>query len=525
MTLVTNLKHVETGLARLIAQYKNQPNLTGFITPYLTQCQELETVAFQILSILSDVESQVGEQLDLVGRVVGQPRNGQTDTDYIKWILARMIVNRASGTPDELLQVLTQVNDNTHSYTEYYPASFLIRLFGVLLDDPEQIAAILTETRAAGVGGGLLYSTYGDDQTFIFADADLVQGSSKLGFSLNFKTPISVGYDPEPPEHVAVGFPDGTDSYIVRSTLPTGPWVDEANPGSVQLYGIAYSPPLDLYAAVGEFVDGTTTILTSPGTTGVWTRQTTTLANNRMRDIIWVEDLGKFIACGATGAGVTGGGVIHSVDGVTWIISATPKEVGLWGVAWSPAQARLIFVGSADGVDAYMLASDDGGLTFTEIANPKNVDLRCVEWSPPLGLFAAAGEDDGADVYLITSPTGLAPWTEQVTPAPVNRAGYRMIWSPSLAEFCLVGENALIMTSADAVTWVQQTAPILFQNHYGVTWSERDQSYMIATQGKIITSSDGTTFVANDTPSNIALHALPRVSYPVGGHWAGILPI
>ena len=181
MTLSQRTDHVTAALARLLTQYKDT-NLVDYLTPFLTQLQELEDVFFDIRAILTNIEDQVGEQLDLLGRLVGQPREGRTDAVYILWIQARILVNKSSGLPDELLQVLRTLMANEISYEGSYPAGFVLQVFGILAE-PEAVAEILTETRAGGVDGDLHYAIRADAAIFTFASGDTREASTTQGFA------------------------------------------------------------------------------------------------------------------------------------------------------------------------------------------------------------------------------------------------------------------------------------------------------------------------------------------------------
>jgi hypothetical protein len=182
--IIQETNHVGEGLDLLITQYKDKPNLAGMLTAYLNQVQELEDVFFDILAIFTDIDSQVGEQLDLIGRIVGQDREGRTDDVYLLWIKARIKVNKSSGIVDELLEILALVApNNTREYTPYYPASFTIRLVGALLEDAEQIAKLLGEAVGAGINGQLIYSLAADSDTFQFASGDTIETSTTQGFA------------------------------------------------------------------------------------------------------------------------------------------------------------------------------------------------------------------------------------------------------------------------------------------------------------------------------------------------------
>jgi hypothetical protein len=45
--------------------------------------------------------------LDVIGRIVGQPRHGMSDEDYRPWIKVAICLNNSSGTPESVLNVLT----------------------------------------------------------------------------------------------------------------------------------------------------------------------------------------------------------------------------------------------------------------------------------------------------------------------------------------------------------------------------------------------------------------------------------
>lgn len=48
-------------------------------------------------------------QLDAIGKLVGQPRDGATDSVYQQYLAARVLANRSGGTPEELIAVANAV--------------------------------------------------------------------------------------------------------------------------------------------------------------------------------------------------------------------------------------------------------------------------------------------------------------------------------------------------------------------------------------------------------------------------------
>ena len=88
--------HEADALKRLLIQYKGQPNFENFFKCFTTQVQGLEDVIYSLLELL-DIDLMIGAQLDLIGRIVGQPRNDMTDTLYRIFLKARIGVNTSEG--------------------------------------------------------------------------------------------------------------------------------------------------------------------------------------------------------------------------------------------------------------------------------------------------------------------------------------------------------------------------------------------------------------------------------------------
>jgi hypothetical protein len=186
--MIQRTDHDAAGRALLATQYRRQVNFEALVSTYLDQVQELEDVLFDVLRILASRDAQVGAQLDLIGRIVGQAREGRTDADYLPWIQARVIANRASGLPDEILTLLTLVAPELgHVLEFFYPASYLVTLSGALAD-ATQVAALLRAVTGAGIGAQLVYSTEEDASTFTFASGDTEEASTDQGWADDAQT-------------------------------------------------------------------------------------------------------------------------------------------------------------------------------------------------------------------------------------------------------------------------------------------------------------------------------------------------
>lgn len=237
MTLTQKTTHVTEGQGRLITQFRGLTNFEAWLESYLEQIQDIENVLFDMLDVWENIENQEGDVLDLIGRIVGQDREERTDTIFIRWIKARLAVNRASGLPDELMTVLGLVApNNEHDYTESYPAAYIMRLLGAFSEDPTEVAAILSEVRAGGVGqSSLEYTTEAHADTFSFSDDDTIDASVTQGWGI--VDAITNG-------NFVAWTGDDPDDWIVTETIPNS---EVSEVGSAEGHGGSGTGACNLY--------------------------------------------------------------------------------------------------------------------------------------------------------------------------------------------------------------------------------------------------------------------------------------
>lgn len=97
----------------------------GMLGAQLDQAQDLEGMLFELRSGLF-LDQAIGVQLDLLGRVYNETRQGKSDDDYRTAIRvkAATVVN---GTPDEICTFLKLAFGFTSvAYTPEYPGAFFI---------------------------------------------------------------------------------------------------------------------------------------------------------------------------------------------------------------------------------------------------------------------------------------------------------------------------------------------------------------------------------------------------------------
>jgi hypothetical protein len=165
---VSDLNVVDEGLDLVIERFKNKPIFTAFLRIVLARMQHITDTVWNLYAG-SWLDNAFGLQLDNLGDIVGETRQGRDDTVYRPWIRARILANRSSGKQQELLKILRVIIGDAPgvTYTPDPPANFEIAISGMSHagDLARTLRVILNEARAAGVGMRLRYT---DDEATAF---------------------------------------------------------------------------------------------------------------------------------------------------------------------------------------------------------------------------------------------------------------------------------------------------------------------------------------------------------------------
>lgn len=135
--------HVVVAKERLPNQFRNDWN-EAFVEIFVKPFNEIE-LAYQELLLNRSVDSAVGAQLDILGKLVGQLRGGLGDTDYRRFIRARIFANKSNGTHEVLLRVVRLVLNNPAATIESLSqrGAVAIRINGVITSNG--VAGIVLE--------------------------------------------------------------------------------------------------------------------------------------------------------------------------------------------------------------------------------------------------------------------------------------------------------------------------------------------------------------------------------------------
>ena len=174
-------------LARLAEEFR-KPRIMSILRGEAAQYQAIEDAYWQILTEFG-VDTAVGWALDVLGRIVGEPRQGALDNDYRLRVRARIRVNRSDGTIEDVIEVVRLLIGSallpsaTIKLTEFYPAAFVLRITGIAITPTQaQIySSFIKQARGAGIGSGFGWQQTADADAFVTATSSPLTVASLVG--------------------------------------------------------------------------------------------------------------------------------------------------------------------------------------------------------------------------------------------------------------------------------------------------------------------------------------------------------
>ncbi|MDH4281376.1 MAG: hypothetical protein OEV36_01870 [Myxococcales bacterium] len=189
-----NTTIVETGLGRLLDQFKGSVNLKLLLQSYLQRVQDLEAAAYPLYTERS-LANATGDRLDRIGQLFGITRGGRDDTAYRLAITTELAILFSRGTEVELLnivQLVVQMPTADYDYVEYYPKTVYLRPVNYPISAGYNAqSAKIAVARAASAGTRVLFVYAFQVDSILFTLSSLpstVQTSPNLGLANDTKT-------------------------------------------------------------------------------------------------------------------------------------------------------------------------------------------------------------------------------------------------------------------------------------------------------------------------------------------------
>lgn len=209
-------------LRRFAQEFRGKPLNEGFIDAFAKGFQDMEDGFYSMLINMA-VNTATGNQLNLLGDIVGQSRGGRNDNEYRLWIYIKIAINIGKGTPEEVIEIFRLVTGSTVvALYEYFPG--VVELYGnvnfeygYLNNGPEAFAF---EGGVDGLGfgdlfdpdiGGIFAEIVINDVTGYYRLFDsILAGGVRLG-ALGWFSDNPFGFEGDP---AARGFGDVNDVTI-----------------------------------------------------------------------------------------------------------------------------------------------------------------------------------------------------------------------------------------------------------------------------------------------------------------------
>ncbi len=194
MALTQLTTHAVDAVARLLSQYRDKPRIAGLVSALAARGQAVENALWSVLTQLS-LSTAADAWLDRLGGIVGEPRDGRTDSVYRASIRARIYANASNGRVEDLIEMfqawaawfgsnlplkVTQLAPAAVSVdTSPGPGDAIASVEATLLP----LFRLFSATRAAGVGMTVRYQLHSNPEgMFTFADGT-PEASGDQGFS------------------------------------------------------------------------------------------------------------------------------------------------------------------------------------------------------------------------------------------------------------------------------------------------------------------------------------------------------
>lgn len=168
MALTPITRHFGEALVKLAPWAWGRPRIAALLQAYINPLQEIETRAWEVLES-RDVNTADTARLDVLGKIVGQPRHWSDDEVYRRVIRARTRAQRSRGLTNDIIAVVRVAGSIT---TPVVVASFSPATATVTLNEPitaEVLTALqflLPKARAVGVQMHLYRPITEDSLTF-----------------------------------------------------------------------------------------------------------------------------------------------------------------------------------------------------------------------------------------------------------------------------------------------------------------------------------------------------------------------
>lgn len=154
------MNHADQAVERLSSQFRaagmgqDTNNIEEFLRALVDPFQDVEDTLWQLFTERT-IMTAVGAQLDVIGRIVGFPRNTTDDDLYRLYLLGQIKALRSRGTINDLVELVQLMLFGTTGQvhlTEYFPAAVIIFVDSTVVTPDLALAIVYFLKIAKGAG-------------------------------------------------------------------------------------------------------------------------------------------------------------------------------------------------------------------------------------------------------------------------------------------------------------------------------------------------------------------------------------
>jgi hypothetical protein len=164
-------------LARRTDDYKRDAIFESLVTSYVDRLRDIEAATWEVV-LERLLQNAIGVQLDILGKIVGEPRFSIDDDEYRLGVRCRIAVNLSQGLMSDIRLIASMILWNGGKAAdvniyEYWPGTVMLDCLEVIDGDINHIALYLQQTRSAGIRLQVIYPLVDIDGCFTFSDNDV----------------------------------------------------------------------------------------------------------------------------------------------------------------------------------------------------------------------------------------------------------------------------------------------------------------------------------------------------------------
>lgn len=121
--LTQNTTISDDAVARLLYQFQDKTYIEGLVQSFTDQLQDIENIVFNVRDDRW-IDTAEGEQLNLLGQIVGAERGGRSDDDYRNLIIAQIGRNTSKGRATDIFTIFNLLTSSDRCYlVQLFPAA------------------------------------------------------------------------------------------------------------------------------------------------------------------------------------------------------------------------------------------------------------------------------------------------------------------------------------------------------------------------------------------------------------------